>query len=250
MSDLGYRPRGTDGPLYSPQRDLAYFTPEALRGAIEKFMLHLSAFPDDQKWCQQLEISKEDVLAAFATISAAQKNFINALEPVKSLEEALDRHGFYSFPVEVRQYVYSLIGSMFFSAWFHSVRAVSFVGVSSPAESTMAGFSATVRSFAVGTAVDTAPDTKLEHLEFENNLLQTQLHTATTALSELKEEQQRLSARCSELEQRISNRCSSAFSSFIGYLTGNKKCRSTGCTKTRPCSGKKLASLLTALLGF
>lgn len=145
MGDIGYRRKGDSGPLYNPERDYAYITPTLMRIAIER--LDTDDSPEAIAWRQEAGITEQDVLAVVDCLANAQRDFVNAADPVRSFEAALTRHGFYDLRYPVRQFLFAAIGEVFCAAWFKAVREVSVVGEESPAQTDMARFTAAVREF-------------------------------------------------------------------------------------------------------
>lgn len=146
MGDIGYKRKGDSGPLYHPERDYAYITPTLMRQAIEK----LDADDDSERlsWRKTNNITDAEIVAIAEALANAQRDFVNAADPVSSFAAALSRHNFSNFRYCVRQYLWAAIGEIFCAAWFLAVREVSVVGEDSPAQLDMAKFSAAVREFA------------------------------------------------------------------------------------------------------
>lgn len=187
---IGYRPKGGDGPLYHPERDYAYITPTLMRSAIEK--LDAQDLPAEIKsWKQDNNITEAEIVAAAESLARAQRDFVNASDPVESLEHALLRRDFYDSRLCVRQFLLATIGEVFCAAWFTAVREVSKIGVESPAERGMAEFSAAVHRF----ATSAAPGSKcldLATLQLRNDLLQTQISMLIQEHKRLKTELHKL----------------------------------------------------------
>lgn len=146
MADIGYRRKGDSGPLYNPERDYAYITPTLMRQAIEK--LDANDDVDRSHWRAGQNITEQEIVAIAEALAAAQRDFVNAADPVTSFEAALNRHNFFDSRYCVRQYLWAAIGEVFCAAWFAAVREVSVVGEASPAQTDMARFTAAVREFA------------------------------------------------------------------------------------------------------
>ena len=146
MADIGYRRKGDGTPLYNPERDYAYITPTLMRLAIEKLEAHE---PNERaEWRLAHNVRQPEIIAITEALAKAQNDFVNAADPVKSFEAALERHGFFDFNYEIRQYLFSTIGEVFCAAWFKAIREVSVVNEESPAAVDMARFTAEVRKFA------------------------------------------------------------------------------------------------------
>jgi len=176
MGDIGYRKKGDNGPLYNPERDYAYVTPTLMVTAIEN-MDSQSASSEELAWRQTNNISTDEVVRIAEALADAQRDFVNAADPVQSLQQALFRHGFYDFRFVVRQLLFAALGEVFLGAWFKAVREVSAVGEESPAGNNMARFAATVREFCrrEGSSSYNA-DYMAEHLRMYADVLQARLN--------------------------------------------------------------------------
>lgn len=173
---IGYKHRGDNGPLYHPERDFAYITPTLMRQAIENLEAPLTA--DAKAWKEENKITEAEIVAVAQALADAQRDFVNGADPVKSLEQALNRQDWMALRYPVRQYVLATIGEVILGAWFKAVREVSQVGEHSPAENEMCRFSNVVREFAMRHGAATIdPTTVADTLLFQNDVLQTRLNT-------------------------------------------------------------------------
>lgn len=145
MGAIGYRQKGDNGPMYNPERDYAYITPTLMRIAIES--LEANESTSKAQWREQQNITTEEINAALTALACAQRDFVNAADPVKSFDQALSRYDFFGFRYAVQQYIFATIGEIFCAAWFKAVREVSLVGEESPAHADMSRFTASVREF-------------------------------------------------------------------------------------------------------
>jgi hypothetical protein len=171
MSNIGYRKKGDSGPLYHPDRDYAYITPELMCGAIDRFIAAAAQFPEEQAWRAEHNITDEELAAAAIALAQAQKDFVNADDPVKSFDEALNRYNFKSVRLPVRQFLFSVFGFIFCAAWFKAVRDVSIVGEESPAQDGIASFAATARVFAAQCGITDIPNIDAEVLWVQRDVL-------------------------------------------------------------------------------
>ena len=176
MSSIGYRQKGDNGPLYNPERDYAYITPTLMTRAIEN--LDLAALsPEATEWYEANNIKDTDVVKIAEALAAAQRDFVNAADPVSSFEQALARRNFVEFSYALRQALFASIGEVCCAAWFLAVREVSVVGEESPAQANMARFSSAVKVFAEATGAPTYDaDFAAEQLRMRNDVLQTRLN--------------------------------------------------------------------------
>lgn len=186
MSDIGFKPRGADGPLYNPERDYAYITPTLMRQAVENL--------DDVDnvviawWRSKFDVSGEEIVRLVDAVAKAQRDFVNANDPVNSFEQALQRHGFYDFREPVRCLFFYSVGEVFCAAWFKAVREVSVVGEESPAQLDMARFTAAVREFSQRKGRPLYQHDHLaEVMQMRNDVLQTRINLLGQELQTLKE---------------------------------------------------------------
>lgn len=187
MSGIGYKPRGADGPMYNPERDYAYITPTLMRFAIEKMSVPESE--ELKRWKTEHDIDEAEIARTAAALARAQRDFVNANDPVPTLEHALGRHEFYNERYCVRQFLLASIGEVFCAAWFKAVREVSLVGEESPAQADMARFVATVREFAGLNDIPAYnPQIRAELLQFQNDVLQTRVNELGQQLQKLSAE--------------------------------------------------------------
>lgn len=173
---IGYRPKGESGPAYHPDRDYAYVTPTLMAAAIAS-LESKDLPPDAQEWKTQNTITEEEIAAAATALARAQRDFVNAADPVSSLEQALNRRDFTDVRYPVRQFLFAAIGQTFCAAWFTAVREVSRVNEVSPAAAGMADFAAVVRSFVGVTQTPDAKNREIAQLQFKNDVLQSRLQT-------------------------------------------------------------------------
>jgi hypothetical protein len=234
MSVIGYRKKGENGPLYNPERDYAYITPTLMRLAIE----NLDA-PELKAAREADNITEHEIVRVAEALAAAQQDFVNSSDPVRSFDDALRRHGFYNFRDAVRRFLFASIGEVFCAAWFTAVREVSVVGEESPAGEDMARFSATVREFAARHGMQPyVAEHMAEHMKMWNNVLQTRIN-------ELGQQVQKLTQELDKQRKIAATPCCqkkpATFWEFmedqVNRITKGNKCQSTGCTKTPRSSG-------------
>lgn len=178
---IGYRPKGESGPLYHPDRDYAYITPTLMRMAIAR----LENLSDEaHAYFTEHGITDEELGRAAEALARAQRDFVNAADPVRSFEQALARRDFMDIRYPVRQLLFATIGEVFCAAWFEAVREVTKVNEDSPAAAGMADFIAATQAF-VGRDLDVAPLRATNaHLQLRNDVLQARLNTLYAKLQE------------------------------------------------------------------
>jgi hypothetical protein len=178
MADIGYRRKGDGTPLYNPERDYAYITPTLMRLAVEK--LEANDPPERSQWRLEHNVRQGEIVKLTEALAKAQNDFVNAADPVKSFEAALERHGFFDFRYELRQYLFATMGEVFCAAWFKAIREVSIVNEESPAAVDMARFTAEVRKFAVGADLPVSDVNYVaEYRAAQTRVLQSRLNDVT-----------------------------------------------------------------------
>lgn len=201
MADIGYRRKGDSGPLYNPERDYAYITPTLMRQAIEK--LDANDDTDRAYWRSEQNITETEIVGIAEALAAAQRDFVNAGDPVANFESALNRHNFYNFRYCVRQYLWAAIGEVFCAAWFTAVREVSVVGEESPTQTDMARFTAAVREFANRNKSPTYDANFMaEHLRMLNDVMVGREKELLAAYKKRCEENERLQKELNQLKQK------------------------------------------------
>lgn len=185
MSSIGYRQKGDNGPLYNPERDYAYVTPTLMVRAIEN--LDPAARTDEAaNWYAEQNISHDEIVKIAEALAAAQRDFVNGADPVRTFEHALNRRDFFAFRYPVRLALFAAIGEVFCAAWFKGVREVSVIGEESPAAPGMARFAATVVEFAARNGTPTYNvNFMAEHLKMTNDVLQTRLNVVYKELQDI-----------------------------------------------------------------
>lgn len=190
MSSIGYRQKGDSGPLYNPERDYAYITPTLMVRAIEN-LDPAARTGEALAWYEEHSISQDEVVKIAEALAAAQRDFVNSADPVRTFEQALHRRDFFAFRYPVRLALFAAIGDVFCAAWFKGVREVSVVGEESPAAAGMARFAAAVVEFAARNGTPTYNVNYMaEHLKMLNDVLQTRLNAV---YKELQDTQAKLS---------------------------------------------------------
>jgi hypothetical protein len=201
---IGYKNRGDNGPLYHPERDYAYITPTLMKQAVENLEAPLAE--DAKKWKQENNITEAEIVAAAETLADAQRDFVNAADPVHSLDHALNRHKWMTLRYPVRQYVLAAIGEVILGAWFKAVREVSQVGEHSPAENEMCRFSNTVREFAARTGAPMIDSASVaDTLLFHTDVLQARLNITNAELLQAQREKHEAEMRATRLEIELNS---------------------------------------------
>lgn len=235
MASIGYRKKGEAGPLYNPERDYAYITPTLMRIAIENLDADTGMVADLKR---RNEITQEEIVKIAGSLADAQKDFVNAADPVTSFEQAMRRHGVYDCRPAVQQLLFASLGEVFCAAWFTAVREVSVVGEESPAGEDMARFSAAVREFASHKKQPWYDANHMaEHLRMQNDVLQARLNETARQLLSVSSQLAAVGselAECKKKPKSFFDRIREEYESRYGMK--GKKCPSTGCTRTPPSS--------------
>jgi hypothetical protein len=200
MGDIGYRRKGDNTPHYHPERDYAYITPTLMRAAIEQ--LDAKDPPERARWRLDHGVTQMEIVKLAETLAKAQSDFVNSADPVKSFNAALERHGFFNFNYDVRQYLFSTLGEVFCAAWFTAVREVSVVNEESPAAIDMARFTAAVREFAEHNGMP-ALDAKYiaDYRQTQNRILEAQLTDISAQLHKQRDEYYKLLSEFNALKK-------------------------------------------------
>jgi hypothetical protein len=226
MGDIGFRRKGDNTPMYNPERDYAYITPTLMRTAIE--LLDANEPKEKLNWRVAQNISQAEIVTIAESLANAQSDFVNAADPVKSFEAALERHGFFNFPYAVRQFLFASIGEVCCAAWFMAVREVSAVGQESPAATDMARFTAAVRNFAANKEMPLYDVNYVaEYRRLQNDALRAHLEAVDKERAKYKTDYYRLLGEVHAKEKAAAAQTSTATStdswSRICSLFGKKK---------------------------
>ena len=120
---LNMRPPGAEGPMYAPERDIAYIAPTLLRAAINslepsRMPAPLRAFLADQG------VTDAQLAAAIEKIAEAQSLFVGTID-VRSPYDALNAVGFLDTPQAAQAIIFAAFGKALIGAWFQGVRDVT-----------------------------------------------------------------------------------------------------------------------------
>lgn len=166
MTTTGVRPKGSSGPMYHPERDLAYITPTLMAQAMSTLVI-ANMRPELQKFAEEHNVTQEDLNWAVVQFAEAQQHYVSLVNPVESAHEALSNKQFFNASLATRLLLTAAIGEAVTGAWFVAVRDVTRVDQDSPAITQMAEMLNAARQVA-GTNIVWAPDAlaaKLTELE-------------------------------------------------------------------------------------
>lgn len=122
---INVRPPGSSGPMYNPERDIAYIAPTLLRAAItsldpDRILPSLRAYMDEHG------VTDQDLSATIAAVAGAQSLFVGTLD-VKTPLDALEASGFTAQSPAAQGVVLAAFGRVLLGAWFKAVREVTHV---------------------------------------------------------------------------------------------------------------------------
>lgn len=137
MSRTQVRPKGGGDP-YSPQRDLAYCYPPAMKEALRAL--------DQENWTKEvqglfwgLRVTEGEVSLAVKALTDAHVAFITDPE-VKYAADALRNAGWYDQRPEVRYFIYGRLGEVMLGGFFLAIRDVRMLGEELPHPREVADF--------------------------------------------------------------------------------------------------------------
>jgi len=192
-----FRPFGSDGPLYSPQRDLAYIYAPAMKEALTAL--------DRVQWTEeireligQLGITEADIALGVERLVEAHKYFVNDSDvdvPVK----ALIYSGWYATPTAARYLIYGRLGEVILGGFFLALRDVTQQGKASPQAADIADFIAA--GVGVARRLRDVPVEDEESVVHERDRLKAELVMAKRALSASRD--QVLAAEVQQLQQEL-----------------------------------------------
>ena len=196
---IGYKHRGSDGPLYHPERDFAYITPTFMRQAIE----NMSSPPDldVEAWLHENNITDAEIVSAAEALADAQRDFVNSADPVKSLQQALHRRDYFSLRLPVRLLLEAMVGQVMLGAWFKAVREVTAVGAESPAQNDICRFKSAVCEFAARQgALQLDGNVAAEVVKMQNDVMRAKIQAAYDELRGMKQALHAAESKAARLE--------------------------------------------------
>jgi hypothetical protein len=196
---IGYKHRGSDGPLYHPERDFAYITPTLMKQAIENMTAPPN--PDVEVWKKENNITEAEIVAAAEALADAQRDFVNSADPVTSLQQAMHRYGYFDLRMPVRLLLEAMVGEVMIGAWFKAVREITQVNSESPAQNEMCRFASTVREFAARQgALNIDGNVTAEVVLMRDDVMRSKLTAAYAELKEAREAQISAENKATRLE--------------------------------------------------
>lgn len=122
-----YRPAGSTGPMYSPERDLAYLGPTVLLAGIESLDQTRLSKEMESFLLNDLGLTHGEIAAAISAYAESQRYFIGVPDVITT-SQALQAGGFTRLPLTAQQVVLAAIGGAVTGAWFKAVRDTTKVG--------------------------------------------------------------------------------------------------------------------------
>lgn len=137
------KPRNTDGPPYSPQRDLAYIYAPAMKEAVHA--LDQVNWSDEIKTiCEKTGVTEDDISQAVGKLTDAHLLMVN--DPTVSAPvDALNNVGWYETNPAARYLIYGRLGEVLLGGFFLALRDVSAYGEESAQSREIADFVAAGR---------------------------------------------------------------------------------------------------------
>lgn len=145
MAVTGFRPRGSDGPMYSPERDLAYLTPSLMAGSLQR-LAEENWTPELRNWLEAAEIDTALLGETIDRLAEGQATFVSADPSPESPYAALLHAGFFTMPYLAQRAVFAALGEGLVGAWFLAVRDVTNIMEDSPAKREIAEFVAAAQA--------------------------------------------------------------------------------------------------------
>ena len=230
---IGYRPQGSAGPLYHPERDFAYITPTLMRQAIDN--MSEPPNPEIAEWKKQNNITEAEIVAAAEALADAQRDFVSNADPVTSLHQAMHRRNFFALPLPSRLLLQAMIGEVMIGAWFRAVREVSTKGEESPVQNEMCRFSAAVREFAAANGVPKPNPTNVaETVLAQNDVLRGRYEELREKHKALQQKLYETESKATKLEMELSN-LPSWYRRWFGWLRTTRRTTDTGHGGGRAC---------------
>lgn len=126
-SAINIRPKHQPGAIsYSPQRDLAYMYPHAMREAVAG--LDQAHWQDYfRPWLEAAGVTEEDLGNAVGKLMDAHALFIGD-ETITQPADALDRVGFFDLPHAARIMLFERLGEVMMGGFFIAIRDVTPLG--------------------------------------------------------------------------------------------------------------------------
>lgn len=197
---LQYKPRGGDGPMYAPQRDLAHITPTLMQSAISRFDVE-NMEPALRAELTKHGISDEILLNAVRAFAESQRMYV--YQPgIRGPHDAFAMTGFDQVPVVLQNIILATIGGVLVGAWFEAVRTVTIVGEETPAAQEVAALTSVGRELVRRGGYPVVPPHPQEQ---EVEALRHRAAALHTKVEQLLEQLERLQQRKPSLWQRILN---------------------------------------------
>lgn len=208
-----FRPKGSTGPMYNPQRDLAYCYMPALEEAVKG--LTVEAAPS---WLKDIaveaEVTEDTLASAVQTLLNAHELFITDLA-IREPAEALEKSGFLYLPPAVRILLLYRLGEVLMGGFFVAIRDVTRYGELPPDEVGLE------RGVAAGRVISEAL-AGVKHVRPEQSLA-IELETARALAEKHESRAERLEAelRCTKADCQKASRRERALASRCDQLAAN-----------------------------
>lgn len=125
------RPRGSDDPFYSPERDLAYVTPHLVAAAMRQLDMVNWGYLKD--YFKLYNLTESDLGEAARVVAAYINGCTEDASDTKPAQ-VLERVGFFALPHPAQVAVMYVIGQQYMAAFFVCIRHVTHLGEAPPAD--------------------------------------------------------------------------------------------------------------------
>lgn len=126
MTRMQLRPKDSNGPMYSPQRDLAYIYAPAVTEALQA-LDEANWTPEMRDLLAQMGVTEEMIGLAAKDLSQAHQLLIN-VDGIDSAHDALTQAGWYNHPASVRSVIYARMGEVIMGGFLIAIRDISRYG--------------------------------------------------------------------------------------------------------------------------
>lgn len=174
------RPKGGDGPVYSPNRDLAYIYAPAMREALYA-LDEVNWQGDIKSLIEQLGVTEEDIGRTVEALTKAHTMFVN--DPtVHSAVDALTVAGYYDCPAAARYLIHGRIGEVLLGGFFIALRDTSELGKESAQQREIADIVAAGKEVAARSSGEVGTPGEMSELRQQLNAVHSELEQSRAAL--------------------------------------------------------------------
>lgn len=168
---VNFRPAGSNGKMYSPDRDMAYLYPALLK-EVFSHLDEVNWTPEFKAYCRLMHITEDDLGEAVGAFMESLRHFIRNIE-VREIQQAFAAGGFDKIRPECRMAIYAKIGESMTAGFFVCGKQVTLQGDISAMHGEYVDAIATARRAYLGLTkapADRWPPTDLKLVEEVNEL--------------------------------------------------------------------------------